>query len=72
MLQLTNKGFASGELNVLSLVDANNTYFDSRLNYLDLLYQARVELADVKLYAGQLIVDIPDRIQSAGFSAGVE
>lgn len=72
MLVLTNKGFASGELNVLSLVDANNTYFDSRLNYLNLLYQARVELADVKLYAGQLIVDIPDETQSASFSAGVE
>jgi len=72
MLQLTNKGFASGELNVLSLVDANNTYFDSRLNYLNLLYQARVELADVKLYAGQLIVDIPDKTQSASFSTGGE
>jgi len=72
MLELTNRGFASGELNVLSLVDANNTYFDSRLTYLDLLYQARAELADVKLYAGQLIVDIPDKTQSASFSTGGE
>ena len=72
MLDLTNKGFASGELNVLSLVDANNTHFESRLTYLDLLYQARVELAEVKLYAGQLIVDIPADAQSAGLSTGGE
>lgn len=57
MLELTNKGFTSGELNILSLVDANNTYFEARLTYLDLIYQARVELAEVKLYAGQLITD---------------
>ncbi len=72
MLELTNKGFASGELNVLSLVDANNTHFESRLTYLDLLYQARVELAEVKLYAGQLIVDVPGDTQSASFNAGVK
>ena len=59
MLELTNKGFISGELNILSLVDANNTYFEARLAYLELLYQARVELADVKLFAGQLTTDIP-------------
>ena len=65
MLALTNKGFSSGELNILSLVDANNTYFESQLNYLDLLYQARVELAEVKLYAGQLITDT--QVQSVSF-----
>jgi len=58
MLELTNRGFSSGELNILSLVDANNTYFESQLVYLDLLYQARVELAEVKLYAGQMITDV--------------
>ncbi len=58
MLALTNKGFSSGELNILSLVDANNTYFESQLNYLELLYQARVELAEVKLFAGQMITDM--------------
>jgi cobalt-zinc-cadmium efflux system outer membrane protein len=58
MLDLTRKGFSSGELNILTLVDANNTYFEARLSYLELLYQAWVELADVKLYAGQLIVNI--------------
>ena len=63
MLELTNKGFTSGELNILSLVDANNTYFEARLTYLNLIYQARVELAEVKLYAGQLITDT--QLQSA-------
>lgn len=58
MLDLTNKGFTSGELNVLQLVDANNTYFEAQLNYLELLYQAWVELAEVKLFAGQLIADV--------------
>lgn len=58
MLDLTNKGFTSGELNILSLVDANNTYFEARMRYLELLYQAWAELADVKLFAGQLITDL--------------
>ena len=57
MLELTNKGFTSGELNILSLVDANNTYFEAQLTYIDLLYQARIELTEVKLFAGQLITD---------------
>jgi len=57
MLELTNKGFTSGELNILSLVDANNTHFESQRTYLDLLYQARVELAEVTLFTGQLITD---------------
>ena len=67
MLELTNKGFTSGELNILALVDANNTYFEARLTYLDLIYQARVELAEVKLYAGQLITDI--QVQSLSFQS---
>jgi cobalt-zinc-cadmium efflux system outer membrane protein len=57
MLDLTNKGFASGELKILSLVDANKTFFEARLHYLNLLYQAWNELADVQLYAGQLMTD---------------
>ncbi|MCK4707775.1 MAG: TolC family protein [Gammaproteobacteria bacterium] len=57
VLDLTNKGFASGELNVLSLVDANNTYFEARLRHLDLLYQARLELAEINLFAGKAITD---------------
>lgn len=58
MLELTRNGFTSGELNMLNLVDANNTYFEARLKYLSLLYQANAELADLKLYAGRFIVDV--------------
>ena len=70
MLELTNKGFRSGELNILSLVDANKTYFESQLTYLDLLYQARIELAEVKLYAGQLITDM--QVQNITMNVNME
>lgn len=69
MLDLTNKSFTTGELNMLSLIDANNTYFDARLRYLELLYQAHAELADVKLFAGQLISD--SNVQTVSLNAGV-
>ncbi len=55
ILQLSKRGFDSGELNILSLVDANNTYFESNMQYLDLIYQAKLELADINLYAGNFI-----------------
>jgi len=55
MLVLSEKGFISGELNILSLVDANSTYFDSHMQYLNLVYQSWVELADINLYAGKFI-----------------
>ncbi len=59
MLVLTQKGFNSGELNILSLVDANSTYFQARLRYVELLYQAWTELADVRLYAGRFLAYRP-------------
>jgi len=55
ILSLSEKGFISGELNILSLVDANNTYFESYMQYLDLIYQSWIEIADINLYAGQFI-----------------
>jgi len=55
ILSLSEKGFISGELNILSLVDANDTYFESNKQYLDLIYQSWVELAEINLYAGQFI-----------------
>lgn len=55
ILNLSEKGFISGELNILSLVDANDTYFDSYMQYLNLIYQSWVEIADINLYAGQFI-----------------
>ncbi|RDH84812.1 MAG: hypothetical protein DIZ80_04935 [endosymbiont of Galathealinum brachiosum] len=53
MLELSEKGFISGELNILSLVDANNTYFESNEQYLDLVYQSWIELAKINLHAGK-------------------
>ena len=55
ILQLSEKGFISGELNVLSLVDANNTYFESHIQYLNLLYQAWIEVCEINLNAGKFI-----------------
>lgn len=57
VLELSQQGFKSGELGVLSLVDANNTFFDAKQHYLELLYQSQQELADIKLYAGLPQVD---------------
>jgi cobalt-zinc-cadmium efflux system outer membrane protein len=69
MLELTRGGFTSGELNMLNLVDANNTYFEARLNYLNLLYRARTELADLRLYAGTMITGA-DAYQPANNTGG--
>ena len=54
VLELTNKGYLAGELEVLSLIDANNTYFNAHTRYLELLQQAWLELADLHLAAGKL------------------
>ena len=51
---MTNKGYLAGELEVLSLIDANNTYFNAHTRYLELLQQAWLELADLHLAAGKL------------------
>lgn len=59
MLRLTNKGFISGELNLLTLIDANNTYFDAQLRYSDLLYQAWNEYADLRRASGILLSTMP-------------
>jgi cobalt-zinc-cadmium efflux system outer membrane protein len=57
VLELTRRSFASGEANVLALVDANNTYFDIRTRYLDLLQGCAQAQADLRLAAGKSIVD---------------
>ncbi len=49
---LTRKGFEVGELNILTLIDANNTYFDAQERYLELLQEAWLELARVRQSAG--------------------
>ncbi len=70
ILELSKQGFNSGELNILSLVDANNTYFESHMQYLDLTYQAWVEIADINLYAGNFILD--KKYQSDVFQSDIK
>lgn len=53
VLELTQSGFSSGEVNVLSLVDANHTYFDASKRYQELLYEAWLEMLELHLSAGQ-------------------
>lgn len=57
VFNLTTKSFKAGEVNVLSLIDASNTYFDARKRYVELLYESWVELADLRLAAGISILD---------------
>lgn len=57
VFNLTRKGFAAGEINILSLIDANNTYFDAQERYLELLQEGWLELAEVRKSAGLFIIN---------------
>ncbi len=57
VFRLTRKGFSVGEINVLSLVDAHNTYFDARERYLEILYESWLETAELRLAVGLSIMD---------------
>lgn len=52
VFSLTRKGFAAGELNILTLIDANNTYFEAQERYFELLQEGWQELAEVRKSAG--------------------
>jgi cobalt-zinc-cadmium efflux system outer membrane protein len=54
---LTRRGFASGELNLLTLVDASNTYFDARLRHLQLQQESARAAADLRLASGSSALD---------------
>lgn len=56
VLDLTRRGFASGEANILALVDANNTYFDAQARYLDTLKDTALAAAALRLAAGQSLL----------------
>lgn len=56
VLDLTRRAFAAGEVNILALVDANNTYFDSQARYLETLKDGTLAAAGLRLAAGQSIV----------------
>jgi len=57
VLDLTRKGYTAGEQNGLALVDASNTYFDAQARYLELLRDAWVEAAELRLAAGVSLLD---------------
>lgn len=53
---LTHKSFNAGESNILTLIDANNTYFNAQERYLELLQLGWLELAELRKSAGLLLV----------------
>jgi cobalt-zinc-cadmium efflux system outer membrane protein len=57
MYTLTRRSFAAGELNVLTLVDANNTYFDALARYLELQQECALAAADLRIASGVSLLD---------------
>ena len=57
VLDLTNKAYLSGEVETLSLIDANSTYFNAHTRYLELLQLAWLEMAELQLTAGRSILN---------------
>lgn len=58
MYALTRRAFAAGEVNVLSLIDAHDTYFQARERYVELSEQAWRELAALRLAAGVSVAEV--------------
>ena len=63
LFKLNRKSFAAGEQKILGLIDANNTYFDIKTGYLDLLAQVGQELARLRLAAGIFVSGVNDTEQ---------
>lgn len=57
VFRLTRRGFTAGELNVLTLMDASNTYFDANSRYLDLLQESELAAADLRLASGASLLN---------------
>lgn len=55
-LTLAQRSFRAGETNVLGLIDASNTYFDAHTRHLELLHEAWVEAAELRLATGVSIL----------------
>ncbi len=56
VFNLTRRAFASGESNILALVDANNTYFDAQARYLEVLKDGQIAAAGLRAAAGRSVV----------------
>lgn len=56
---LTRRGFAAGEANVLALVDAHDTYFEARARYHELLAEGWLTAAELRQAAGLSLLAAP-------------
>ena len=60
---MTRKAYAAGEVEILALIDANNTYFDANERYLELLQEAWMEAAELRLAAGRSLLTTTQDIE---------
>ncbi len=58
--ELARRSFNTGEVNVLALVDAANTYYDAQARYLELLRQAQIADAELRLATGRSLIASPE------------
>ncbi len=56
VFEMTRRAYDSGEVEILYLIDANNTYFDAHERYLELLQEAWLEAAELRLAAGRSLL----------------
>lgn len=62
IFDLTRKAYTAGEVEILSLIDANDTYFNAYERYLELLQEAWLEAAELRYAAGiRLVPTIQDK-----------
>ncbi len=52
LLALTRQSYAVGEVNSLNLIDAYNTYFDTRNSALDMMFQSQIAAVDLHMAVG--------------------
>lgn len=57
LFELTRKAYAAGEADILSLIDAHDTYSQASVKYLELLQEAWLEAAELRLAAGRSLVE---------------
>ena len=63
VFELTRKAYAAGEVEILALIDANDTYFNANERYLELLQEAWMEAAELRLAAGRLLLTTTQDIE---------
>jgi len=59
VFNLTSSLYVAGEVEILSLIDANNIYFEAQRRYLELLQEAWLEAAELRFAAGQSFFNEP-------------